>query len=74
MSETMSQVSIDTESKLSPSDFKKLLAELKGSKKPVEKYLEYTDDLKSLYQEFIELWRNPDSSPKLKARQNDKTN
>jgi hypothetical protein len=32
MSETMSQVSIDPESKLSPSDIKLLLAELKGSK------------------------------------------
>jgi hypothetical protein len=64
----MSQVSIDTESKLSPSDFKQLLAELKGSKKPIEKCLEYTDDLKSLCQEFIELRRNPDSSPQLKTR------
>ena len=45
MSETMSQVSIDTESKLSPSVFKRLLAELKGSKKPIEKCLEYTDDI-----------------------------
>ena len=51
----MSQVSIDTESKLTPSDIKQLLAELKGSKKPIEKCLEYIDDLKSLCQEFIEL-------------------
>ena len=35
MSETMSQVSIDTERKLSPSDFKQLLAELKGNKRPI---------------------------------------
>ena len=67
MSETMSQVSIDTESKLSPSVFKRLFAELKGSKKPIEKCLEYTDDLKSLCQEFIDLRRNPDSSPQLKS-------
>jgi len=70
MSETISQVSIDTESKLSPSDFKQLLAELKGSKKHIEKCLEYTDDLKSLCQEFIDLRRNPDSSPQLKTRLN----
>jgi len=33
MSETMSQVLIDKESKLSPSECQQLLAELKGSKK-----------------------------------------
>ena len=69
MSEAMSQVSIDTERQLSPSDFKQLLVELKGSEKPIEKCREYTDDLKSC-QEFIDLRRNPDSSPQLKARLN----
>jgi hypothetical protein len=54
---------------LSPSDFKQLLVELKGSEKPIEKCREYTDDLKSC-QEFIDLRRNPDSSPQLKARLN----
>jgi hypothetical protein len=57
MSEAMSQVSIDTERQLSPSDFKQLLVELKGSEKPIEKCREYTDDLKSC-QEFIDLRKN----------------
>jgi hypothetical protein len=64
MSDAMSQISIDTESKLSPSDFQKLFPGFKGSK--MHDYLKslcqnYTDDLKSLCQEFINLRKNPDS-------------